>query len=66
MHRLGNRKDLKTQGSNCSFCYGELPCVHTHIFLDYNLTIYHLFLIKKNTKRNRVKVAVEIVQKVQS
>lgn len=55
--------DVKTQGSNCSFCHGGLLCVRTHIFLASNLTICHLFLIKNNTKRNRVKETLEVVQK---
>lgn len=37
--------------------------MHTHIFLDSNLTIYLIFLIKNNTKRKRVKETVEVVQK---
>lgn len=63
MYRSGNKKDVKTRGGHCSFCCEELLCARTHIFLDSNLTISHLFLIKNNTKRNRVKETLEAIQK---
>lgn len=54
-------KDVKTQGGNRSFCHAELLCVCTHIFLDSNLAICHLFLIKNKTKRNRVNKTLEVL-----
>ena len=45
MYRSGDRKDVKTQGGNCSFCYGELLCICIHIFLDSNPATFY-FLLK--------------------